>query len=71
MFKIPNLICNNYKCDIYNLHVPLITTSMSICANNITIIMSRKEGAKKYSLQMMKTAKKQDKHINLTKTKND
>ena len=44
---------------------------MNTCANNMTMIMNRIEGAKKHSLRMVKTAKKQGKHVNLTKIKND
>ena len=56
--KNQNPTCDDCKFDRMKLRKPLIVTAVSMCANNMTMILNRIEGAKKDSLRIVKTLKK-------------
>ena len=70
-FKNQFVACEKCHVNRTNLFKHLITTAVNICANNMTMILNRVDGAKKHSLRMVKTQKKKDECVKLTKDKNN
>ena len=68
-FNAPCPLCG--KEEMRNTMKPLLKTYFKIAANNFASLLNRRNAANKLTMKSVANMKKQDRHVNLLKNKND